>query len=141
MKTCPKCEIEKESSEFYKNQSRRDKLTYWCKDCCKEHQRKYRQTQIGKEVHRRSSQKYSKTDAGREVHQRANQKHHLLHPEQKEAHSIIREAIRLGKITRPFACEICFSICKPEAHHEDYRKPLEVDWLCTKCHNKQGVKV
>lgn len=141
LKTCPKCKVVKESLEFYKNRSRRDGFTWGCKDCCQENQRKYRQTKAGKEVHQRGSQKYSKTEGGRGVHQKARQKHHLLHPEQKEAHSIVREAIRLGKITRPFLCELCFKKCKPEGHHEDYSKPLDVDWLCAECHSKIRSKV
>lgn len=41
-------------------------------------------------------------------------------------------AIKSGKLTR-LPCESC-GATKSEAHHEDYSKPLEVKWLCRKCH-------
>lgn len=44
----------------------------------------------------------------------------------------VEEAIRSGKIT-PLACESCGEP-KAQAHHDDYNKPLEVRWLCDKCH-------
>ncbi len=37
MKTCSKCKEEKDYSDFYKNSTRPDGLTYWCKECTKKH--------------------------------------------------------------------------------------------------------
>jgi ribosomal protein S27AE len=41
-------------------------------------------------------------------------------------------AIRTGKLVR-LACEKCGAE-KAQAHHEDYSKPFDVKWLCSKCH-------
>lgn len=39
MKYCPKCEIEKQHSEFYSNKARYDGLHSWCKSCSKSNNR------------------------------------------------------------------------------------------------------
>lgn len=50
------------------------------------------------------------------------------------AHSKLKYAIKTGKTKRPDDCSKCYKKCKPEGHHPDYDKPLEVIWLCKKCH-------
>jgi hypothetical protein len=45
-----------------------------------------------------------------------------------------QDAILAGKIIAKTCCEKCNS--QPvQAHHEDYSKPLEVIYLCKKCHS------
>lgn len=39
MKICTRCKIEQNPSEFHKNNSRPDKLHYWCKSCVREKRR------------------------------------------------------------------------------------------------------
>ena len=48
-------------------------------------------------------------------------------------YSVVRKAKRHGLIPRKTVCEVCG---KPSRHnhHEDYKKPLEVTHLCSKCH-------
>lgn len=60
----------------------------------------------------------------------------------KEAHRILERAVAAGTVTRPDQCEECggATAFKDEragidAHHDDYSKPLEVRWLCRKCHH------
>jgi len=57
-------------------------------------------------------------------------------------HDITEKAIRRG-ILKPENCEICGETYRFEdgriavqAHHDDYNKPLEVRWLCQKCHHQ-----
>jgi hypothetical protein len=42
--------------------------------------------------------------------------------------------LMVGLLIRPLHCERCLKESKPDAHHEDYTKPLEVKWLCRTCH-------
>lgn len=55
-------------------------------------------------------------------------------PEMLRAHGIVRRAVLAGKIT-PGPCEKCGAAgVKVHAHHADYSKPLDVQWLCVSCH-------
>ena len=48
----------------------------------------------------------------------------------------VKQAIKNGELTRPVRCQECGSKAnRIEGHHEDYGKPLEVIWLCTRCHS------
>lgn len=63
------------------------------------------------------------------------------YPEKHAARRIFYEAIRVGKIIRSTICSrAIFSdlSCRGriEAHHYDYDKPLDVEWLCFAHHNQ-----
>lgn len=44
-----------------------------------------------------------------------------------------RYAISIGKLIKGL-CESCGTDKDIQAHHEDYDKPLEINWLCKPCH-------
>lgn len=69
----------------------------------------------------------------REEHRISSAKQRIKHREKYKARSIVNHAIRDGRIER-MPCEICGEP-KTQAHHDDYDKPLDVRWLCVKCHN------
>ncbi len=55
------------------------------------------------------------------------------YPLKRPARKILNWHVEAGNIIRPDKCEMCDKNCKPEAHHEDYSKPLDVKWVCS-CH-------
>ena len=55
---------------------------------------------------------------------------------QKRAKSVVGRAIKNGKLTRQ-PCERCGSTRNVDGHHDDYNKPLAVEWLCRSCHWKE----
>ena len=57
-----------------------------------------------------------------------------------EAKSKVRRACEIGVLIKPSICQSCNSKEKLEGHHKDYSKPLEVIWLCRKCHKKNHRK-
>ncbi len=58
-------------------------------------------------------------------------------PEKKRAHGKVRVAVVSGALIKPKKCERCSSEgVRLEGHHNDYSKPLEVEWLCLECHGK-----
>lgn len=62
-----------------------------------------------------------------------------------KARHAVNNAIRSGHISRPSACERCLKrpgLAKDgrsliQAHHHDYAKPLEIEWICHQCHTDE----
>ena len=50
----------------------------------------------------------------------------------------VRKALRNGTLEKK-PCLICGELVV-EAHHEDYGKPLDVQWLCGVCHDHVHAK-
>lgn len=72
-----------------------------------------------------------------DAHRKAQRDYQTRHKDKKVekygwAESYVKRAIANGSLSRE-PCEIC-GTGKAEAHHDDYNKPLEVRWLCRKCH-------
>jgi hypothetical protein len=59
----------------------------------------------------------------------------MTHPKKLKCWHIVEAAMKSGELIRHNKCQRCGiktnSAC---AHHADYNKPLEVEWLCKKCH-------
>lgn len=62
-----------------------------------------------------------------------------------EAYKQVRRAIKDGRLVRPETCQTCKRIpplmrdgrSQIQAHHPDYTKPIDVEWLCSKCHRAE----
>lgn len=65
--------------------------------------------------------------------------------EQKTAYQAYYSAVRKGLIKRPTHCARCGALDPRgrdgrtllQGHHADYSKPLDVEWICVKCHRKE----
>ena len=120
MKTCRKCKIEKDLSEFSKCSQYKDGLQNECKSCNARRAKNYGWTPWGKESRRKSAKRYYKK-----------------HPHKVLAQGKVHHAVSIGELERPYFCESCGLFADIEGHHPDYSKPLEVDWLCVPCHVKE----
>lgn len=68
-----------------------------------------------------------------------------MRPEQKAAYDAVRAATHKGLMQRPDTCSRCGKMNRPASdgrstlhgHHRDYGKPLDVEWLCAKCHRAE----
>ncbi|MDK1020209.1 MAG: hypothetical protein QGD90_01045 [Candidatus Hydrogenedentes bacterium] len=54
---------------------------------------------------------------------------------QRRAQDALNHAVKGGKIIRR-SCSAC-GAPKAQAHHKDYSQPLDVVWLCQRCHAKE----
>lgn len=71
-----------------------------------------------------------------------HQKHQQLisdwkrkYPERHAAHAAVKRAVDKGTLVKPTRCESCGAKRELHGHHDDYNKPLDVQWLCVSCHN------
>lgn len=65
----------------------------------------------------------------------------LCNPDKHSAVKIVSQALKTGKLVKPKSCEDCKNDdSNLEAHHTDYAKPLDVVWLCSRCHKEADKK-
>jgi ribosomal protein S27AE len=72
---------------------------------------------------------------------RSRYERNIADPEKYAARRAALYAVKIGKLRRPEACSDCGKTCKPHAHHADYSKPLDVTWLCGRCHGKEHRRI
>lgn len=139
MKKCPGCGTVQHKTRFNKNASRKDGLQDYCGRCSSSIQNKFRR------ANREASRKYDRVlyRRHREARLMKSKAWRSNNPIKERAHAETRRAKARGDIVVPDACDRC-GCTEPrlEAHHADYLKPLEVDFLCGSCHvswhNKHG---
>ncbi len=118
MKLCGNCDTAKPLSYFHRRSiNKTDGRAPWCKDCARDCAVK----------HSREHPNPNRAKNAR-VHRAAN-----LNKER--ARAAVRIAIESGELTRPKECPNCSVIGIIEAHHSDYDKPLQIEWLCHRCHS------
>ena len=147
MKTCKKCGQEKPLNFFYKHKAMLDGYLNICIECVKERVRRHRAENIERFrdydkqramlPHRVESRKlYLQTENGKQAKKKASENYKQKHPMKYAAHIVFRNAVRDKKIKTKNTCEVCGSNNLIEGHHDDYTKPLDVRWLCVKCHKE-----
>lgn len=57
------------------------------------------------------------------------------------ARGTVNQALRLGTLARPEACQSCGEHFPLESHHADYSRPLDVEWLCDLCHTRETKRL
>ena len=114
-KYCPECNTSKPASEFASRSYSLDGLNPMCWLCSSakrgEHYKKHRE-------------KYNKR----------TREYRSQNPEKHRVRRKLQYAVRSGALVRPLRCSLCKSTRCIEAHHADYSKPFEVEWLCARCH-------
>ena len=165
-RTCKKCGKTKPITEFYKHG---DYYATQCKECARAYSREYQHEHREERMEYSKNYYHSHKEQSRTYHreweeqnrerknERARAWSHLHkdklaekqrkyrrdNPEKMRAQSLLNSYLQRGKIEKSTTCEICGKECKTEAHHSDYSKPLDVIWVCKKCHcildNERGL--
>lgn len=128
---CRVCGDTKPKSEYYPRQIRKDGSAGECKDCTKRRVcRRARTNPAVQEYDRNRARRPKTADRIKRNAEDWNKKN----PDAYKAHYLVGNAVRDHRLFKE-PCLFCGGE-KVHAHHRDYTKPLEVIWLCPKCHHR-----
>jgi hypothetical protein len=132
VKQCFKCNESKPLDDFYKHPAMGDGRLGKCKECTKlDVSKHYIDTHDERRAYERARFQRPERKAKLIEYQRGMRERN---PEKYAARNAVCNAIRDGVMERQ-PCEVCGD-AKSEAHHTDYSKPLDVQWLCRFHHRK-----
>lgn len=119
-KWCPRCRQSRPRTAFNLALASADGLGGWCHECDA----------------RSNAQRRAKAPWRMRAWHAANPGNaaawKAANPEKVAAHNAVNHAIESGRLVRQ-PCEVCGA--EPgHGHHDDYSKPLDVRWLCARCH-------
>jgi len=148
MKKCNGCGSEKPLNDYYKHPSTPDGFASKCKECAKaivraarlkkaDHYREFDRNRAMRPDRVAARGAYQKTEAGKAALKRARDSYKARSPERRAAQVAVGNAVRDGRLIPWPVCAIPDCCAKPEAHHPDYSRPLDVVWLC-QAHHKQA---
>ena len=151
MKVCGGCKNTKPLDQFYRHARSPDGRGWWCKACHGKYERATKSIKREdpefvlreREVHRQRNYKTWQDPQVRErarIRQSGRKRGNGL---RRRAPILVWRAIKDGRLTPAHNCERCghdFSEFKRHGHHADYSKPLDVEWLCSRCHGQEHRK-
>lgn len=143
-KKCFKCGKVKSLAAFYKHPRMADGHLGKCIECAKEdvadREAKMRldPAWLAKERARcRVKQNKYRSECRQKIGpiRKAQARWNARNKTKRAVHAIANLAQRKGLLKKPSKCQGCKQPARRlEKHHEDYSKPLDVQWLCQKCH-------
>lgn len=132
MKECFKCHQVKPLAEFYQHRRMADGHLNKCKACTRVDALMHRALNMERRLE--YERRRNRSEHRRRDRRRRNTRYRRAHPEREAAYGAVYGAVRAGRLTKPSACQGCGRNVHLHAHHEDYRQPLNVVWLCARCH-------
>jgi len=135
MKKCFKCDETMPLSQFYRHPQMKDGHLNKCKVCAKTDVLANRAKNL--EFYKSYDRQYAQTSEGKASRAKSNKKWLESNAWKYVAHYTLTNAVRDGKIIKPASCSECGKSGRIHGHHEDYTKPLDVMWLCPKCHSEK----
>lgn len=135
---CTRCDEYLPEDQFYNRSSNHHGLRHNCKSCCTDLNLKTRDPENARDYNRewmrkdrrRNPEKYKKRDR-----ERARKRDY---DEKDQARRKLNYAVQAGEIERPEKCPKCGrEDLTIHGHHHDYSQPLDVEWMCSRCHGKE----
>lgn len=133
-KQCFKCKETKPIDAFYKHPQMADGHLGKCKECAKTDVRAHYERIGGNAAYERKRFQRPERKVAVARYMRAMRERD---PIKFKARNAVSNAVRDGKLIRQ-PCQKCASTVRVQAHHHDYNKPLDVEWLCFKCHREHA---
>jgi len=147
MKTCFKCGESKDLEKFYKHPMMADGRLGKCMECTKRDSanrielKKLDPEWVMKERERNRRKKNRRGKSSKNEIRLRNAKWAKLNKVKRIAQQKATRAVIRGIIAKKDYCEDCgISGVKIHKHHHDYSKPLNVVFLCVKCHGVRHRK-
>ena len=131
-KRCFKCQQVKPLTDFYHHSKMADGHLNKCKVCTRTDTRIQRAR--NDEYYLAYDRQRASSEKRRELRRRVTAAYRLKYPDRTAAYSAVARAVRSGTLVRPEKCQGCEQAANLNAHHENYKRPLEVIWLCARCH-------
>lgn len=125
MKKCFKCGEEKPLSDFYRHARMADGHLNKCKVCTKADMARNRKDKID---HYRA---YDRERGNRQTSEYFAE-YRKRYPNKARARNKVAYEVSKGNLTSK-PCEECGD-APTHAHHPDYSRPLDIQWLCPACH-------
>ena len=124
---------------FYKHKTMADGYLNKCKLCTqKDVKKRYYSEEARGKIVEYEKRRFKDPERKKKI-KTYEQKMRKKSPGKYRARNVAKSAVRYGRLLR-LPCEICGNP-KSESHHEDYRKYLEVRWLCRKHHRIAEGKI
>lgn len=117
-KHCGRCDRTLPGSFFHLCRAKPDGLAAFCRECTRVYFKGYYEKN---KRHGKQRREWWRDHNGKK----------------RACHLAVFNAIKSGKL-KPRSCEKCAG-GPPDAHHDDYSKPLEVRWLCRGCHTQHHL--
>ena len=97
-----------------------------CKDCARLDVAENRRKRIA--YYRKWDRERAQTASRKADAMEAQRRSREANPDKARARNAVANAVRDGRLI-PQPCEVCGDL-NAEAHHDDYLRPLSVQWLC-----------
>lgn len=127
----------------------RQKRLEYLKDYYQKHKKQHKEQALKRYLEIRDSKEYKeKKKLGRKKYYkkhrekicRKRREQYSKDKKYSRAYHAVYCSLRKGELIKPDKCEKCGKIGKLDAHHSDYDRLLDVEWLCRSCHRNLSRK-